>query len=108
MKKNRSGGSEITIDESSHKSVRTLFQKMRDAILALGMGVILAQIVIWAFRFGSIVMFFYKGNIVYPIVFLVYLAGCAILGWRDGERFIETLNMKAGGWFNWIDWRYWR
>lgn len=86
--------SEIIIDESKHKEAPGFLVRLKNSLHAIFMGAILAQVMLFAFRMGSILLW-YKN-----IFFIVYLLGCAVLGWIVGERFIETLSMKSAKWWD--------
>jgi|AntRauTorcE11898_2_1112593.scaffolds.fasta_scaffold65127_2 hypothetical protein len=91
MKKNKH---DIQIDESSHKSAPNILTRLKHTFQALGMAVILAQVLLFAFRYGSIVLWWDHA------IFHIYLVVCSILGWFFGERFIETLGEKSGNWWD--------
>lgn len=86
--------SEIIIDECKHKEVPSILVRVKNSLHAIFIGAIFAQVMLFAFNFGSIVIW-YKN-----VVFIVYLITCAVLGWFVGERFIETLSMKSAEWWD--------
>lgn len=97
MNKNNSN---ISIDESKHSAVPTFFQRLRNTFIAVVMGIIFAQVVLFAFWKGSIVLWWNS------YIFIIYLIFCAVMGWVIGDRFIETLGKKSSDWWNL--WGYWK
>lgn len=78
------------LNESGHRSP-TIWQRFKNAIIALGMVIILLQII----SFNS-----YIAWIDHP-VFIIGMVICAILGAWKGERFIEAVNKEIGHWKFW-------
>jgi hypothetical protein len=94
----------IIIDESKHKTAPTFLQRLKTTILAVGMGIVFAQVMLFAF------WFFFAPSVVYyiwfyPKISIVYLIVCAVLGWIYGDKFIQTLRKESGNWWNL--WGYW-
>lgn len=94
---------DIVIDENTHKDVPGILQRMKHTLIAIFMGIVFAQVMLFAFGFGSVVLL-WIGNI--KFFFIAYLISCGILGWIVGEKFIQTLNKKIENW--WDLWNYWR
>lgn len=92
---------EIEIDESELRVVPGFFQRLRNAIIAVGMGIVFAQVMLFAFRFyGSVISWWNN------IIFISYLIICAIMGWILGDKFSLTLREKIGDW--WDLWNFWK
>lgn len=100
MNKKRRSNSEIFIDESKQVAASGLFQRLKNTFMAVVMGIVFAQVMLFAFGFGSIVLWWDN------IIFGSYLIICAILGWIVGEKFIQTLGKKSEDW--WDLWGHWR
>lgn len=92
--------SEIKIDESKHRKVPSLFQRLKHAVLAVVAGIIFAQAVLFVIGFGSIILW-YNGAIFY-----IYLGICAVMGAIYGDAFIFTLNNESSHW--WDLWGHWK
>lgn len=92
--------SEIIIDESKHTVAPSFFQRLRNSIIATVMGIVFAQVILFAF-WGGLILFWWNN-----MLFISYLVACAILGWIVGDRFIETLVKKSDEW--WGLWGYFR
>lgn len=103
MIKKRGPSSEINIDEASHVRIRTFRQKLRDALVAIAMGVLLVQMYFFwsAFQTGYFGMGVSVVVLYDNFYFLVYLGLCGIFGWMKGQRFIDWLNVKTGYWKFW-------
>lgn len=102
MSKKRSSNPDIIIDESKHRTAPTFFQHLRNTLAAAGMGIVFAQVMLFAFWQGSIVYYF----LFYTKLSISYLIACAISGWFLGDKFIQTLRKESGNW--WDLWGYWR
>ncbi|HEX6981899.1 MAG TPA: hypothetical protein VF181_03990 [Balneolaceae bacterium] len=103
--KKRHSSSDIFIDESKHRTAPTFFQRIRNTLAAVGMGIIFAQVLLFAFKFfvvSSVVYYFWF----YPLLSIAYLIVCAVLGWIYGDKFIQTLSKESANWWNL--WGYWR
>lgn len=101
MKKKTDKWSEIIIDEDKHTSVPTILQRIKHVLMALLMGIVFAQVMLFAFRQGSIVIYFW----LYTELVLAYLLVCAVFGWFYGDDFVQTLGKKSEDWWNlWNDW----
>lgn len=101
MKKMTRNQSEIVIDESKHTSAPTVFQRIKHILMAVLMGIVFVQVMLFASRMGSVVIYFW----VYTELALAYLLVCAVLGWFYGDNFVQTLGKKSEGWWNlWRDW----
>jgi hypothetical protein len=98
MSKRRRIDLDVIIDESTHTPVPTYFKRFKNAILAVFMGILFAQVILFAFMYGSIVL--YWDN---PL-FILHLIFCAIMGWIAGEKFIQTLSIKSEEWWIWNFW----
>lgn len=101
MKKKLNKQSDLIIDETKHAVAPTLFQRIKHVLMAVLMGIVFAQVMLFAFRMGSVVIYF----LFYPAWCFSYLAGCAILGWIYGDNFVQTLRNKSSEW--WDLWRGW-
>lgn len=95
MNKRKSYKSEIKIDESTHQTVPTVTQRLKNSLVAIFMGFMLVQIFyfIWAFKTGNF-LGVSAVLLIDNIWFLVYLAICAILGWFKGQKFINMLKRQ--------------
>lgn len=91
---------EVIIDESKQTTAPTIFQKIKHILTAILMGIIFAQVMLFAFMMGSIIYIW-----LYSELALGYLLVCAILGWFYGEKFIQTLGKESENW--WDLWRGW-
>lgn len=101
MEKKTGKWNEVVIDEDKQIKAPTFFQRIKHVIMAVFMGAIFAQVMLLAFRMGSVVIYFY----LYAELMLVYLLVCAILGWFYGEKFIQTLGKQSENWWDlWRDW----
>ena len=92
--------SKIVIDESKHRKVPNFFQRLKHAVLAIMAGALFAQVVLFPFGFGSIILWYDS------LLFIAYLAVCGILGAMYGEEFIFTVNKETG--LFWDPWNYWK
>jgi len=90
MMRNNSHRSEPIIDQNAHRPVPSFLQRLKHSGLAVGLGALLAQGVLFMIGFGSIVKWYDN------LIFLGFILGCAVLGYIFGERFIETLSLKTG------------
>ena len=102
MKSSKAGDQEIEIDESSHVSVLTLRDRIKNAAIAVVMGIVLVQVYFFwgaansgSFVPASVVIYFDS------IYFIGYLVICGILGWFQGKKFIDWLNVKISFWKFW-------
>lgn len=103
MKKRNYPDREIEIDESTHKAIPTLGQRLKDAAWAVVLGIVLVQ-VFWfwgAFRTGSIGSPTSVVMLMDNPLFLSFLGVCAFLGWFAGPSFHDWLNVKIS------DWKFW-
>lgn len=91
MMRNNNHHSEPIIDENAHRPVPSFLQRLKHSGLAVGLGALLAQGILFMIGFGSIVKWYNN------LIFLGFILGCAVLGYIFGERFIETLSLKTGG-----------
>lgn len=92
---------DIKIDESSHKATPTIFQKIKYTLCAIGLGVILLQVMLFAISpllLVSIVV------IMDSPYFYGYVIICAILGWLVGEKFNSVLSDNIS---KWLDIGFW-
>lgn len=94
--------SNIQIDESSHKEEPSLFQKTRNVTIAVALGAVLVQMILFygsakggSFTPASIVIYFDN------LWFLGYLIVCGVFGWFAGENFIDWLKVKIDSWRFW-------
>src|SRR5690554_359536 len=89
----------IIIDESTHRAVPTIFQRIWHSILATFFGAILSQVMLFAFKGGSLVL------LINNYMFIAYLIGCAIFGAVYGDRFISTIRKHISEWWDlWGGW----
>lgn len=102
MKDNKTGSdnSDIFIDESKHVTDPGSLQRLRNSLYAIAMGIIFAQVMLFAFKMGSIILWYDN------VIFISFLIICAILGWVVGEKFIQTLSNKSDDW--WDIWGHFR
>ena len=94
--------SNIQIDESSLKEEPSLFQKIRNVAIAVVLGAVLIQMILFygtaksgSFTPGSIII--YLDN----LWFIGYLIICGFFGWFVGENFIDWLKVKIESWKFW-------
>lgn len=87
--------SEIKIDESSLKAEPSISAKFLNALYALILGIVLVQVYYFATHSGSVIFLFDN------ILFLSFLAVCAILGWIAGDNFIAWIKNEIGNWKFW-------
>lgn len=97
---------DIKIDKSTHRPAAdpTILQRIKNGVLAVLMGAVFMQILLFTFRFGSVITLFYFPF--YRVVFIVYLAICGILGMIFGEDFIVALRNEGDNW--WDLWNYFK
>lgn len=101
MNKKTDKWKEVVIDEDKHTSAPTFFQRIKHVIMAVLMGILFTQIILFAFWRGSVVIYFW----LYTELALANLLVCAVLGWFYGDKFIQTLGKESENWWNL--WRYW-
>ncbi|MFW6157568.1 MAG: hypothetical protein ACOC4S_01870 [Balneolaceae bacterium] len=102
--KNKKNGKRtgLVIDESNHASAPTTLQLIKHVLMAAVMGVVFAQVILFAFRMGSVVIYFW----LYTEWVVAYLLVCAVLGWFYGDKFIQSLGKEGENWWNlWNDWK---
>lgn len=94
--------SNIQIDESSHKEEPSLFQKFKNVIIAMVLGAVLIQMILFygAAKGGT---FTPASIIIYSdsLWFFGYLFVCGVLGWFAGESFLGWLKVKIDSWKFW-------
>ena len=99
---------DISIDESTHRALPTLKERLVYALTSVAFGIILVQVLsFWMFPvagLGGLDVLSYFGYdfvgvaLVYILAFLVV---CAVLGWFLGKSFINRL-------WNYLDyWKFW-
>ncbi|GAB5407889.1 MAG: hypothetical protein BalsKO_02540 [Balneolaceae bacterium] len=91
--------SNIQIDESSLKEEPSLFQKIRNVLIAVVLGAVLVQMILFygavkggSFTPASIIIYFDS------LWFVGYLIVCGVLGWFAGESFLDWLKVKIDSW----------
>lgn len=92
--------SAISIDESKHRTAPTFLGRIRNALVGALMGVVFAQVMLFAFRYfvsGISVVYYF---LFYPLLSGAYVIICAVLGWIYGDKFIQTLSKKSADWWN--------
>ncbi|MFY0682963.1 MAG: hypothetical protein JXR20_00315 [Balneola sp.] len=94
--------SNVQIDESSHKEEPSLLQKIRNVTIAVVLGAVLVQMILFygdaksgSFIPASIIIYFES------LWFIGYLIICGFLGWFVGENFIDWLKVKIDSWKFW-------
>lgn len=101
MNKKTDKWSEVVIDEENQTSVPTLPQKIKHVLIAVLMGTVFAQVMLFAFRMGSVIFYLWQ----YTELTFAYLLICAVLGWFYGDKFIQTLGKESENWWNlWKEW----
>lgn len=94
--------SNLEIDESNLVTAPTLFQRLKNAVYAIILGAILFQLYFFygAAQSGS---FFPTSIIIYfdSLYFLGYLAICGVLGWYNGQSFLDWVKVKMDFWKFW-------
>lgn len=99
-RRNKRNELNIKVDENNLEEDPSILQRFRNSIYAIFMGAIFAQVMLFAFRMGSLVIWYDN------LIFISYLVVCAIMGWVVGERFIDYLSKKSDNWWDiWGDFR---
>jgi|GEM_PF-1256396 len=102
MHDERYGKSKIVVESTPTQESSTILQRLKYAVLGFFWGLIFAQVILFAFRMGSFVIYFW----LYTELFIAYLIICTIVGAYFGERFIETLKVKCEDWWDlWNEFR---
>jgi predicted phage tail protein len=94
--------SNLKIDESKLTPAPSIFQKIKNVVIAIILGAVLVQMVLFygsvksgSFAPGSIIIYFDS------IYFIGYLTLCGIMGWIGGQDFLDWLKVKMGAWKFW-------
>lgn len=96
MAKRNTNQPEVVIDESKHTAAPSALQRIKQVLMAILIGLVFAQVMLFAFRQGSIVFYFW----LYTELFVLYLVVCAVLGWFYGDKIVQTLGKKSSDWWN--------
>ncbi|PWN07185.1 hypothetical protein DDZ15_05130 [Rhodohalobacter mucosus] len=91
MVPNKKNRSEINIDEDSLTDEPSIAHRFFYSVYAIILGIVLVQVIFFIFNpTGSVILLFDN------ILFLAFLAVCAILGWFSGVNFIARLKNEIG------------
>lgn len=85
---------EVVIDKNKQWESPSILKRILHSLLAVFFGALLAQVMLFAFWHGSIVMYLDH------LLFIPYLIGCAIFGAIYGDKFIFTLRRLISEWWN--------
>ena len=69
-------------------------RRCKNTLLAVGLGVLLAQVVFFVINLGSVIIWYDS------ILFIGYLVICGVMGFVAGDRFIERLRIYIDDWWD--------
>jgi hypothetical protein len=94
--------SNLKIDESKLTPTSSIFQKLKNALVAIILGAVLVQMFLFygsvksgSFAPASVIIYFDS------IYFISYLALCGIMGWLGGQDFLNWLKIRMEVWKFW-------
>lgn len=87
---------DLQIDETAHVPEPSAFQRVKHALYAVVLGIVLVQMYyFWiSFQTGNLGTTFSVVLLADSPYFLGFLAVCALMGWLRGPRFHEWLTLK--------------
>lgn len=85
---------EIVVDESKLKPAPSLFTQIKHSFVAVIIGVLLTQAILFTLGLGSIVLWWNN------IITILFISVCAVMGWVFGDGFIQFLSQKTGDWWD--------
>jgi hypothetical protein len=87
----RKNNAAVKIDEDALRSVPSVWQRLKNAVMAVVMVIVLLQVI----YLNAFVVWIYNPY------FLAGLGICAALGAWKGDRFIQSINREIGRWKFW-------